>query len=341
MHVAGSSIILMFEDEGKCEKILASGALDEWLENVGIWIPNMPIPNHRTWLSVSDWRNHIDEELDLRVGDQCFPIRVIEIEETIGPKCDCCCELVEESQSSEKRDGGDDEEERRSDSVMKVVDNGTFSKETVVSNLIMLKTVNSLEVDRMWEGNKMVDWCVIESDSGMAEENIGLVQCDEEVQCNAVDLSAECGVQNSVQQATIEETDVCSPTDHGPRCRAKIVEVIDFGGQQRKDAVDVVELRGLGSTTRWRSIQNLLRWQRCGDTSDHHTTEYCLVCGRFDRLVVINLPREQSDHSSIVLMSDACDSGPKLFWFFNVWLFNPQHVRELECTWQGLRQEWG
>ncbi|KAK8669581.1 hypothetical protein V6N13_107007 [Hibiscus sabdariffa] len=133
-----------------------------------------------------------------------------------------------------ERDGGDDEEERRSDSVMKVVDNGTFSKETVVSNLIMLKTVNSLEVDRMWEGNKMVDWCVIESDSGMAEENIGLVQCDEEVQCNAVDLSAECGVQNSVQQATIEETDVCSPTDHGPRCRAKIVEVIDFGGQQRK-----------------------------------------------------------------------------------------------------------
>ncbi|KAK8600705.1 hypothetical protein V6N13_059557 [Hibiscus sabdariffa] len=123
MHGAGSSIIPMFEVKGKREKILASGALDEWLENVRIWIPNMLILNRQTWLS--------------------------------------------ESQSSGKNDGGDEEEERRSDSVMKVADNGMFSKETVVPNSIMSKTMNSLEVDRMWEGNKMVDWRVIKSDSGM------------------------------------------------------------------------------------------------------------------------------------------------------------------------------
>ncbi|KAK8568800.1 hypothetical protein V6N13_106684 [Hibiscus sabdariffa] len=168
MRVSGSSIILMFEDEGKRKEILASGALDGWLENVGIWIPNMLIPNRRTWLSVSDWRRHIDEELDLRVGDQCFPIRVTEIEEAIGPKCDCFCELVEESQSFGKRDSGEEEGDQSNDSVMKVADNRSCSRGTVVPNLIMSKIVNSLEVDRMWEGNKMVDWRIMESASWMA-----------------------------------------------------------------------------------------------------------------------------------------------------------------------------
>ncbi|KAK8605390.1 hypothetical protein V6N13_102172 [Hibiscus sabdariffa] len=36
---------------------------------------------------------------------------------------------------------------------------------------------------------------------------------------------------------------------------------------------------------------------------------------RFDSLVVINLPRELSDHSPIMLVSDVCDSGPKPFRF--------------------------
>ncbi|KAK8669246.1 hypothetical protein V6N13_106682 [Hibiscus sabdariffa] len=60
---------------------------------------------------------------------------------------------------------------------------------------------------------------------------------------------------------------------------------------------------------------------------------------RFDRLVVINLPCELSDHWPIVLVSDSCDSGLKPFQFFNAWLINPQHVLEMECAWQGLRQK--
>ncbi|KAK8603279.1 hypothetical protein V6N13_085470 [Hibiscus sabdariffa] len=59
---------------------------------------------------------------------------------------------------------------------------------------------------------------------------------------------------------------------------------------------------------------------------------------RFERLMVVNLPRELSDHALIVLVSDTNDSGPKPFHFFNAWLRNPQHVREMECAWKGLRQ---
>ncbi|KAK8549179.1 hypothetical protein V6N13_063575 [Hibiscus sabdariffa] len=61
----------------------------------------------------------------------------------------------------------------------------------------------------------------------------------------------------------------------------------------------------------------------------------------FDSLVLNNLPRELSDHSPILLVSDACDSGPKPFRFFNVWLLNPQHIRDMEHTWQGLLQRDG
>ncbi|KAK8562615.1 hypothetical protein V6N13_018804 [Hibiscus sabdariffa] len=55
---------------------------------------------------------------------------------------------------------------------------------------------------------------------------------------------------------------------------------------------------------------------------------------RFDSLVVVNLPRELSDHSPIILVSDVCDSGPKPFRFFNAWLLNLQHIRDMECVWQ-------
>ncbi|KAK8640196.1 hypothetical protein V6N13_007955 [Hibiscus sabdariffa] len=62
---------------------------------------------------------------------------------------------------------------------------------------------------------------------------------------------------------------------------------------------------------------------------------------RFDQLVVNNLPRELSNHSPIVLISDTCDSGMKPLRFFNVWLLNPQHIKEVECAWQEIRQDGG
>ncbi|KAK8632596.1 hypothetical protein V6N13_072986 [Hibiscus sabdariffa] len=52
--------------------------------------------------------NHIDEELDVRVGESVYTIHVIEIEETISPKCDCFCVLIDEvgSVTSEIKDSG-------------------------------------------------------------------------------------------------------------------------------------------------------------------------------------------------------------------------------------------
>ncbi|KAK8669247.1 hypothetical protein V6N13_106683 [Hibiscus sabdariffa] len=49
-----------------------------------------------------------------------------------------------------------------------------------------------------------------------------------------MDLSTECRVHNDVQRLTVDESNVCSPIGHGSRCRAKLAEVIDYGGQQRK-----------------------------------------------------------------------------------------------------------
>ncbi|KAK8529235.1 hypothetical protein V6N12_060022 [Hibiscus sabdariffa] len=60
MRVTGSMIVLLFDDEDRWKEVLAAGVLDEWLENLGIWIPSMPIPNRRTWLSGS----HVSSEQD-------------------------------------------------------------------------------------------------------------------------------------------------------------------------------------------------------------------------------------------------------------------------------------
>ncbi|KAK8488354.1 hypothetical protein V6N12_029143 [Hibiscus sabdariffa] len=50
------------------------------------------------------WVTQIDELLDLLIGEHVFQIRVLEFEETIGPKCDGCCEIDGDS-SSDKRYG--------------------------------------------------------------------------------------------------------------------------------------------------------------------------------------------------------------------------------------------
>ncbi|KAK8640197.1 hypothetical protein V6N13_007956 [Hibiscus sabdariffa] len=170
----------------------------------------MPLPNRRTWLS-----SHIDEELDLLVGEHCFPIRVTEIEEASGPKCDCSYELVGDSTSVGKSDGTDDEEEWRHASIMRDSVHGSVSNETMVPNSIMSSKMNGVEMDKMWEGNMRVVWQVLESESGMAEENIGLIQRDEEMRCCTVDLLTECEVRNEGQQSTIAANEMCSPTESG------------------------------------------------------------------------------------------------------------------------------
>ncbi|KAK9011497.1 hypothetical protein V6N11_044345 [Hibiscus sabdariffa] len=133
-----------------------------------------------------------------------------QIEEAIGPKCDCVCELVGDFQDASKSVSDGEEEERRHASVLEGRNGVSNSAETIVPNSIMSKTMNSIEMNRMWEGNKRVDWQVLEHDSGIAEEYIGMIQRDN------------------------EETNVGSPMGSGPKGRAKLSDVIEIGGEQHK-----------------------------------------------------------------------------------------------------------
>ncbi|KAK8662209.1 hypothetical protein V6N13_091796 [Hibiscus sabdariffa] len=107
-----------------------------------------------------------------------------------------CCELVEESELSGKQDGKKDEKARIAVSAVKGGDCENSSEETVVPNSISLTAMNTLEVDKMWEDNKVVDWRVMETASWMIDENIGMVQRDEEVRDS--DVSAECGLRDEL-----------------------------------------------------------------------------------------------------------------------------------------------
>ncbi|KAK8669357.1 hypothetical protein V6N13_106790 [Hibiscus sabdariffa] len=172
-------------------------------------------------------------QISALAGDQSFPLRVTEIEEVIGPKCDCVCE-VEDSQAASKSVSDGEEEERRHASVLEGTNGVTYSGETIVPNSIMSKTVNSIEMNRMWEGNKRVHWWVLEHDSGIGEEDIGMIQRDNEVCCSRMDLSEACRIQIDDQQILSKETNVGIPTGSGPKGRAKLSDVIEIDGQQRK-----------------------------------------------------------------------------------------------------------
>ncbi|KAK8689637.1 hypothetical protein V6N13_088350 [Hibiscus sabdariffa] len=165
-------------------------------------------------------------------GFSCFPIRVTEIEEAIGPKCDSSCELVEESEFSGKHDEKEDVKEKIDTSVAKGGDSGNYSVGIVMPNSVSLKAMNSLEMEKMWEANKLVHWHVMETASWMADENIGMVQRDEEVRYSNV--SAECVLREEIQVRVSEDAVVNSPFSRGPSNRAPLAEVIEHRGQQRK-----------------------------------------------------------------------------------------------------------
>ncbi|KAK9018747.1 hypothetical protein V6N11_033794 [Hibiscus sabdariffa] len=409
MRVTGSMIILMFDDEDKRQEVLRAGVLDEWIENLGIWIPSMPIPNRRTWLSVSgipihawsgktfsnivkmwgeiasvdietlapstferarfqietDLSYHIDETLDLLVGDQCFPIRVTEIEEAIGPKCDCCCELIEGSQISGEQDDNEEIVELKESSAVKSA--SPVSRETFVPDSIQSHALKSMEMERMCEGNKKVDLRVRDTAGWMAEEDIGIIERGEEQRCNAMDLSVECDFSEERQAIPDDKSVATSPINRGPQGRAKLADVIEYGGQQRKvrqiskivmtdSSLVRVETNNGGCVIARRGDFNMVRCvdERRGCViARRGISDFCdfveaaalsdvplqgklftwfgsgnkcsrldrfLVSNdwfqRFDSLVVINLPRELSDHLPIMLVSDVCDSGPKPFRFF-------------------------
>ncbi|KAK8625971.1 hypothetical protein V6N13_133628 [Hibiscus sabdariffa] len=129
-------------------------------------------------------------------------------------------------------DGKEDEKARIAVSAVKGGDCENSSEETVVPNSILLTTMNTLEVDKMWEDNKVVDWRVMETASWMIDENIEMVQRDEEVRDS--DVSAECGLRDDLPVRATKDADVISPICNGPSNRVNLTEVIEYKGQQRK-----------------------------------------------------------------------------------------------------------
>ncbi|KAL4369040.1 hypothetical protein GQ457_05G019790 [Hibiscus cannabinus] len=225
MRVTGSMIILMFDDEDKLKEVLAAGVLDEWIENLGTWIPSMPIPNRRTWLSISgisihswfqiktDWSEHIDETMDLLVGDQCEQ---------------------------------DDNEEIVKNKERRAVKSASpMLMETVVPDSIQSQALKSMELKRMWEGNMQVDLRVRDTASWMVEEDIGIIEHDEKHRCNAMDLYAECEF-SEVRQVILDYKSVAtSPINRGPQDRAKLAVVIEYGGSRESEGKANLRQRGL------------------------------------------------------------------------------------------------
>ncbi|KAK8574458.1 hypothetical protein V6N12_062151 [Hibiscus sabdariffa] len=202
MRVTGSMIILMFDDEDKRKEVLAAGVLDEWIENLGTWIPSMPILNRQA----------------------------------IGPKCDCCCELLEGSQASSEQDDNEEIVENKERREIKSV--SPMPMETVVPDSIQSQAVKSMELVRMWEGNMQLDLRVRDTASWMAEEDIGIIDRDEEQRCNAMDLSVECEF-SEVRQVILDDKSVAtSPINRGPQDRAKLAVVIEYGGSRERWEVE-------------------------------------------------------------------------------------------------------
>ncbi|KAK8508938.1 hypothetical protein V6N12_058083 [Hibiscus sabdariffa] len=200
-------MLLMFDDDTMRQNVLASGKLDEWLEN----------------------------------------------------------------------DGKEDEKARIAVSAVKGGDCENSSEETVVPNSILLTTMNTLEVDKMWEDNKVVDWRVMETASWMIDENIEMVQRDEEVRDS--DVSAECGLRDDLPVRATKDADVISPICNGPSNRVNLTEVIEYKGQQRKgDGNDslVLKMRGMKRV--------LKKWNR--NSFGNVETQYQEIVGEIEALDV-------------------------------------------------------
>ncbi|KAL4333507.1 hypothetical protein GQ457_07G016390 [Hibiscus cannabinus] len=121
------------------------------------------------FLIETDWFAHIDEMIELCLGEHVFPVRVVAFEEAFEQQCDCCCEKgVESDGISEAKVTADKNE--KSTEMLEIRDSSRVEEslrkasieETVVPNYVS-HGVDSVElVERMWEGNKREDWRVLE-----------------------------------------------------------------------------------------------------------------------------------------------------------------------------------
>ncbi|KAK8602882.1 hypothetical protein V6N13_085084 [Hibiscus sabdariffa] len=190
MRIVGSLILLMFDDDMKRRKVMESNCLDKWLERIEIERARFQVETCRI--------NHIDEELDVRVGDLVYSVRVTEIEETIRPKCDCCCVLMDEEEldTLEAKDSGQPKHVTREVSEM------TCSMDdTVVSNSILSKGT----IEKMCEDARIRDIIVYE---------LKVQRCDGSEQAGVVSGPVVTGPLNNE--------------------RVKLAKKVEYKGKQRK-----------------------------------------------------------------------------------------------------------
>ncbi|KAK8562034.1 hypothetical protein V6N12_049088 [Hibiscus sabdariffa] len=149
MRVAGSVVLLMFADAEKRRSIIENGCLDRWLENLMDWSPEFRLPNRR-----------INESIELQLHDQIFQIRVVEFEEYINTKSECCCGADEDSSKSIT-----ERTAQESLHSAKAFSDGSNPAEVVVEDTVVPESVEDISSDqlrRMWDGNVRDDMRVRE-----------------------------------------------------------------------------------------------------------------------------------------------------------------------------------
>ncbi|KAL4296849.1 hypothetical protein GQ457_12G019510 [Hibiscus cannabinus] len=96
-----------------------------------------------------DWNQQINKSIELQIHDQNFLIRVVEFEEYIHTKSECCCEADEDSSKTERT-------VQESLHSAKVFNDGSNPAEVVVEDTVVpesLEVISSDQLQRMWEGN--------------------------------------------------------------------------------------------------------------------------------------------------------------------------------------------
>ncbi|KAK8987479.1 hypothetical protein V6N11_027229 [Hibiscus sabdariffa] len=173
------------------------------------------------------------------MDDVIFQVRITQIEEAIGPKCGCCCEVIVDSDL-----GKPDNNNTKVESL----DNSSFNRQQIHSTgTFVPNSLKSASVKNdLLEVNKRDDLRAMTSMSDMPEENIGLVNRDEVYHCSLSDFTEASGLRvggneldlgQIVNEGVVESKGVAGPMTSGPICnlpRVNAVETIELNGRQQK-----------------------------------------------------------------------------------------------------------
>ncbi|KAK8498272.1 hypothetical protein V6N11_024204 [Hibiscus sabdariffa] len=108
----------------------------------------------------TDWNQQINESIELQLHDQIFQIRVVEFEEYINTKSECCCGADEDSSKSIT-----ERTAQESLHYAKAFSDGSNPAEVVVEDMVVpesVEDISSNQLRRMWDSNVRDDMRVRE-----------------------------------------------------------------------------------------------------------------------------------------------------------------------------------